>query len=107
MTTVTNGELKRLEDFLIGLDRKMEARFDKLEQRFDKLEAKVQQLEVQGGKIEAKVDGLEKRIDGLDKRIDETNARINTLTLGFLSIVGVLVAGILGIFGKIAFFPSV
>jgi hypothetical protein len=39
-------------------------------------------------------------------RVDGINARLNVMTIGFLSIVGVLVTGILAIVGKLAFFPA-
>ena len=40
---------------------------------------------------------------GLAKRVDDINNRFNIMTVGFLSILGVLVTGILGIIGKVTF----
>jgi len=42
----------------------------------------------------------------IEKRIDDLNARVNITTNGFLGIVGILVTGILGILGKVVFFPN-
>ena len=99
MSTVTEGDLKRLEDLITGLSQRMEQRFDAVESRLERVEIKVQDLAISGAKIESKVDGLE-------KRIDDTNTRLNTITFGIFSVVGVFAAGILGIITKIFFFPN-
>ncbi|MCS6942849.1 MAG: hypothetical protein NZ901_10620 [Geminocystis sp.] len=57
-------------------------------------------------KLKAQNEQIVKRLDSHDKRFDEINSRLNTLTIGFLSIVGVLVTGLLGIIVKIALFPN-
>jgi hypothetical protein len=40
------------------------------------------------------------------KGIDNVENRLNIITIGFLSIVGILVTGLLGIIGKLTFFPN-
>lgn len=85
MSTVTEADIKELKDLINN--------------RFDKLSEDITDIKVKLAKIESKTDGLEKRVDDL-------NGRLNIMTIGFLSIVGVLVTGILGIIGKIAFFPN-
>ncbi|HIK37104.1 MAG TPA: hypothetical protein IGQ44_03835 [Geminocystis sp. M7585_C2015_104] len=57
-------------------------------------------------KLKAQNEQIVKRLDSHDKRFDEINSRLNTLTIGFLSIVGVLVTGLLGIIVKIALFRN-
>ncbi|WP_419866690.1 hypothetical protein [Microcystis viridis] len=42
----------------------------------------------------------------IEKRIDDLNVRVNISNNGFLGIVEILVTGILGILGKIVFFPN-
>lgn len=49
---------------------------------------------------------IDQRFDQVDKQIDSVNARLNTFRLGFLGTVGVLVTGLLGIVGKVVFFPN-
>jgi hypothetical protein len=85
MTTVTESDIKELKDLI--------------NQRFDKLSEDITDIKVNLAKIETKTDGLE-------KRVDDINGRLNIMTIGFLSIVGVLVTGILGVVGKFAFFPN-
>lgn len=85
MTTVTESDIKELKDLINS--------------RFDKLSGDITDIKVNLAKIESKTDGLEKRVDDL-------NGRLNIMTIGFLSIVGVLVTGILGVVGKLAFFPN-
>jgi hypothetical protein len=85
MTTVTESDITELKD-LINL-------------RFDKLSEDITDIKVNLAKIESKTDGLE-------KRVDDINGRLNIMTIGFLSIVGVLVTGILGVVGKFVFFPT-
>ncbi|GFE68574.1 DUF4164 domain-containing protein [Chroococcus sp. FPU101] len=106
MSTVTEGDLKRLEDLITGLAQRIEQRFDAVESRLDRLETKVQDLAISVVKIESKVDGLEKRIDDTIKPIDSVDARLNTFTIGFFSIFGVFVTGVLTVIGKIVFFPN-
>lgn len=92
MTTVTESDLKELKDLINNLS-------DKIEERFDKLEERTHKIEITTAKIESKLDGLE-------KRVDDINGRLNIMTIGFLSIVGVLVAGMLGFVGKVVFFSN-
>jgi TolA-binding protein len=92
MSTVTEGDLKRLEDLINN-------RFNGLETRLDRIEVKVQELSVDFARVESKVGGLE-------KRLDDNNARLNTITFGIFSVVGVFATGILGIMAKIVFFPN-
>jgi predicted nuclease with TOPRIM domain len=85
MSTVTENDLKELKDLLNG--------------RFDRLENKIQDMEIKLGKIEEKTAGL-------DKRLDDLNSRFNIMTIGFLSIIGVLVTGVLTVIAKLVFFPA-
>jgi hypothetical protein len=85
MTTVTESDIKELKDLINS--------------RFDKLSENITDIKVKLAQIESKTDGLE-------KRVDDINGRLNIMTIGFLGIVCVLVKGILGIVGKLAFFPN-
>ncbi|MFM6438920.1 MAG: DUF4164 domain-containing protein, partial [Microcystis panniformis] len=51
------------------------------------------------------IKALDAKVTGLEKRVDDLNARVNITTIGFLSIVGILVTGMLTIAGKTVFFP--
>ncbi|HIK36572.1 MAG TPA: DUF4164 domain-containing protein, partial [Geminocystis sp. M7585_C2015_104] len=66
----------------------------------------LEKLKAQNEQIVKRLDSHDKRFDEVNKRFDEGNSRLNTLTIGFLSIVGVLVTGLLGIIVKIALFPN-
>jgi hypothetical protein len=85
MTAVTESDFKELKDLINN--------------RFDKLSENITDIKVGLGKLESKAEGLE-------KRVDDINGRLNIMTIGFLSIVGVLVTAILGMFGKLVFFPN-
>lgn len=65
-------------------------------------------------RIENKVDKLTEDVAQLkaessqsNKRLDEVNTRLNTVTLGFFGIIGVLVTGLLTFIGKLVFFPNI
>jgi chromosome segregation ATPase len=149
MTTVTEGDLKRIEDLIItrfgDLDRKIETinrtleihiartdeRFNAIEQRFDAIEQRFmavdrrfddlqkqmdqrfeqvdkrfEQVDKRFEQVDKRFEQVDKRFEQVDRQIEAVNARLNTFLLGFLSIVGILVTGLLGIVGKVVFFPS-
>ena len=84
---------------------------NRLESKIDKLDEKIDRVE---NRIESKIDKLDEKIDAkiekleadMDKRFGEVNTRLNTLTLGFLGIIGVLTGGLLTILAKFTFFPN-
>ena len=57
-------------------------------------------------KVEIDLATIKGEVTGINKRVDDVNSHLNIMTIGFLSIVGVLVSGILGIVGKLTFFPK-
>jgi archaellum component FlaC len=92
MTTTIETDLR---DVLTKLDQ----RFDPLEQRLDKIDGDLNDLKVTVGQIDQKVTGLDKRMDIIENRV-------NGLTGWLIGILFALVEGLLGLLGKIAFFPS-
>jgi tetrahydromethanopterin S-methyltransferase subunit G len=85
MTTVTESDLKELKDLILGIDKKLDVYIARTDEKFK---------------------SVDQRFDQIEKSIDSVNARLNTFTLGFLSIVGILVTGLLGIVTKVVFFPN-
>ncbi|MCA2620487.1 MULTISPECIES: DUF4164 domain-containing protein [unclassified Microcystis] len=81
MTAFTESDIKELKDLIIGLKED------------------IKRIEIGQAEIKAKVEGL-------DKRVNDINSRLNIMTVGFLSIVGVMTTGISGIIGKVVFFPN-
>jgi tetrahydromethanopterin S-methyltransferase subunit F len=81
MTAFTESDIKELKDLIIGLKED------------------IKRIEIGQAEIKAKVEGL-------DKRVDDINSRLNIMTVGFLSIVGVMTTGISGIIDKVVFFPN-
>jgi archaellum component FlaC len=99
MTTVTDSDLKELKEFLNG-------RFDKLEAQIQKIDALDKKLDIHIAKTDERLKGIDSKLTQLDKRIDSVDTRLNTFMIGFLSIIGIMVTGILGIIGKVVFFPN-
>ena len=64
MASKTATDIEELRSLILGLDTKIDRRFDSLEQR---------------------TDGLEQRIDGIEKRIDKLET---TIQLGFTEVKG-------------------
>lgn len=145
MTTVTESDLKRLEDLIINGQKAIESRFTAMESRFTVIESRfaaietrftaiennleelktdvkalevgqknleagqaeiVKALEVGQTEIKGEIRTLDAKIIGLDKRTDELSGRFTSITLGFISVLGVFFTAITGIFAKIAFFPG-
>lgn len=57
-------------------------------------------------KLEVNQARLEEKITGLDKRMEIIESRINGLTGWLIGILFALVTGLLGLLGKVAFFPN-
>jgi archaellum component FlaC len=102
MSTVTEKDLKRLEDLIIGIANGQKT----IETRLTNLENSARAIEGSLGEIKGDIKALDSKVVGIEKRIDDLNARVNITTVGFLSIVGILVTGMLGILGKVVFFQN-
>ena len=63
-------------------------------------------LEIGQSEIKGDIKALDSKVMEIEKRIDDLNVRVNISNNGFLGIVEILVTGILGILGKIVFFPN-
>jgi uncharacterized protein YlxW (UPF0749 family) len=99
MATVTELDLKELKDFI--------------SQQFEQVNSKLNELAIGQARLEARVSGLEKWVDDMNNRVNDMNNqvndmsnRLNIMTVGFLSILGVFMTGMLTIIGKLVFFPN-
>jgi predicted nuclease with TOPRIM domain len=72
----------------------------------NRLESKIDNINEKLTKVEIDVEKLKSQNEQIVKRLDNVENRLNTMTIGFLSIVGILVTGLLGIIGKLTFFPN-
>jgi DNA repair exonuclease SbcCD ATPase subunit len=109
MSTVTDSDLKRLEELILNGQKVMESRFTMMETRFTAIENNLEELktdvktlevsqkaleagqaeiakalEVGQTEIKGEIRTLEAKIDGLEKRTEDINGRLNSVTLGFL-----------------------
>ncbi|WP_348539799.1 MULTISPECIES: hypothetical protein [Spirulina sp. CCY15215] len=99
----------------------MDSLATKVEVGFTEVKGEIKRLDERVGHVEKRIDdtksSLEKRIDNTNQRIDDTksslekqiestNSRLNSITIGFFGIVGILVTGILTVLGKLVFFPN-
>jgi archaellum component FlaC len=91
--------LTRIEGKIESLQRDMIERFDKVDEKFDKVDERLTKLEVGQAEIKSEVSGLQ-------KRTDDFNGRLNIMTVGFLSVIGVFAAAIVGILSKLVFFTN-
>jgi uncharacterized coiled-coil protein SlyX len=92
MTAITDTDLKEVIS-------KLDQRFDRLEQRLDCIENNLTDLKVTVGKVDPKMTNFNKRMDIIENRV-------NGLTDWLIGILFALVGELLGLFGKIAFFPN-
>ncbi len=77
-----------------------------INQKLDNLQKDVTDIKIGQTKLEGDIKVLDERVSGIDKRLDEFNNRFNIMTVGFLSIIGVLVTGVLRTIAKLVFFPN-
>ncbi|CCI24780.1 conserved hypothetical protein [Microcystis aeruginosa PCC 9809] len=88
----------------------LETVLTRIEGKIDSLQRDVNErltkLEIGQSEIRGDIKALDSKVMEIEKRIDDLNVRVNITTNGFLGIVEILVTGILGILGKIVFFPN-
>ncbi|MEG3439425.1 hypothetical protein V0288_20025 [Pannus brasiliensis CCIBt3594] len=109
MTAVTENDRKRLKDLIIGLadgQKAIENRITAIESNLEGIRTDLTNLAIGQAEIKGEIKAVDSRITGLKERTDDINGRINIMTVGFLGILGVFVTALVGIVGKIAFFPG-
>ena len=88
----------------------LETVLTRIEGKIDSLQRDVNErltkLEIGQSEIRGDIKALDSKVMEIEKRIDDLNVRVNISNNGFLGIVEILVTGILGILGKIVFFPN-
>jgi hypothetical protein len=85
MPTVTESDLKEIKDLITNLTINQV----KMEER-----------------LSGQINALDEKVSGIDKRLDIIEGRVNSLTGWLIGILFAFVGGLLGILGKIAFFPN-
>ncbi|PZV22279.1 MAG: hypothetical protein DCF12_20740 [Snowella sp.] len=85
MATVTDTDLKELKDLITDL--------------------KVNQVRMEK-RLSGQMATLDEKVLGIDKRLDIIESRVNGLTGWLIGVLFALVGGLLGILGKITFFPN-
>jgi hypothetical protein len=85
MPTVTESDLKEIKDLVTNLTINQV----KMEER-----------------LSGQMNALDEKVSGIDKRLDIIEGRVNSLTGWLIGILFAFVGGLLGILGKIAFFPN-
>ena len=95
-----------LEAVLTRIEGKIDSYQKDVSQKFDKIEERLTKLEIGQSEIKGDIKTLDSKVIETDKRINDLNGRLNITSNAFLGIVGILVTGILGILGKIVFFPN-
>jgi len=95
-----------LEAVLTRIEGKIDSYQKDVSQKFDKIEERLTKLEIGQSEIKGDIKTLDSKLIETEKRINDLNGRLNITSNAFLGIVGILVTGILGILGKIVFFPN-
>jgi predicted nucleic acid-binding Zn-ribbon protein len=95
-----------LEAVLTRIEGKIDSYQKDVSQKFDKIEERLTRLEIGQSELKGDIKALDSKVIETEKRINDLNGRLNVTSNAFLGIVGILVTGILGILGKIVFFPN-
>ena len=105
--TQVNGDIKRLDEKISHVEKRIDDTRSSLEKRLDDTNKRIDDT---NKRIDDTRASLEKQIEttksSLENRIDDTNARLNSITISFLGLVGILVTGILTVLSKVVFFPN-
>ena len=102
--TEVKGEIKRLDERINSVEQRFSERINSVEQRIDDTRSTLEkQINDTRSTLEREINNTRST---LESQITITNARLNTITIGFFGIVGILVTGILTVLGKLVFFPN-
>ncbi len=112
--TQVNGDIKRLDEKISHVEKRIDDTRSSLEKRLDDTNKRIddtnKRIDDTRASLEKQIEmtraSLEKQINDTNQRIGDTNARLNSITIGFLGIVGILVTGILTVLSKVVFFPN-
>lgn len=85
MVTVTESDLKEIKDLITNLT--------------------INQVRMEE-RLSGQIIALDEKVSGIDKRLDIIEGRVNGLTGWLIGILFAFMGGLLGILGKIAFFPN-
>ena len=99
MATVTDTDLKELKDLITAQSSQFVRVNDTL------TEIKISQARTEE-RLSGQIATLDEKVSGLDKGLDIIEGRVNGLTGWLIGVLFALVGGLLGILGKITFFPN-
>ena len=92
MPTLTDTDLKEIKDLITsGLSR---------------LDTEITEIKIGQERLSGQIMTLDEKVSGTNKRLDIIENRVNSLTGWLIGILLAFVGGLLGILGKIAFFPN-
>ncbi len=106
VSTVTENDLQELKVLILNSQKALETRLTVIETRLTTIESSQTEIKEKIQGVEITLAALSTKTEGLEKRVDDLNSRLNIMMVGFLSIIGVLVTGILGFIGKVVFFSG-
>ncbi|MFN9174352.1 MAG: hypothetical protein ACK58N_07525 [Synechocystis sp.] len=125
MATITDSDLEELKDLITAgfarldgeiidlkvnqekISGQIEALEERLSGRIDNLDSKLSgQIATLDGKLSGQLATLDEKLAGLDKRMDINEKRVDSVTGWLIGILFALVGGLLGLLGKVAFFPN-
>ncbi|MBJ7900986.1 MAG: hypothetical protein GC158_13960 [Cyanobacteria bacterium RI_101] len=72
----------------------------------DKIDSRLERLESGQADMKAALATLDQKVTDTGKRLDSIEARVGGLTGWIIGILFALVGGLLGLLGKVTFFPN-
>ena len=96
MATVTDTDLKEIKDLIIDLKINQVRMEERLSGQINALDEK----------LSGQINTLDQKVSGIDKRLEIVESRVNGLTGWLIDVLFPLVGGLLGILGKLTFFPN-
>ena len=107
MPTVTESDLKEIKDLITNLAINQVRMEERLSGQLLALNEKLSgQIATLDERLSGQINTLDKKVVGIDKHLDIIEGRVNSLTEWLIGILFAFVGGLLGILGKIAFFPN-
>jgi len=103
MPTLTDTDLKEIKDLITSGFSRLDAEITEIKIGQERLSGQIITLDE---KLSGQIMTLDEKMSGTNKRLDIIESRVNSLTGWLIGILFAFVGGLLGILGKIAFFPN-
>jgi archaellum component FlaC len=71
--------LDRVQNLLLGMEERVNARFDRVDTRFNEVDARFNEVDARFDKVDARFDAVEHRLGSVETRLDGVEYRLGSV----------------------------